>query len=130
MRSQRIGITAAVVGVLGLTNAASAYYSPNLGRWISRDPIGERGGRNLAESMLNDPISIIDPLGLRVRCKCEQGKEYLRSIGVDMYDVVDDGDGWAVFSAVYPDRYAYRVAGFARLVVVTPQERSLARCLQ
>ena len=23
------------------------YYSPELGRWINRDPIGERGGANL-----------------------------------------------------------------------------------
>ena len=28
----------------GLVYYGYRYYSPNLGRWLSRDPIGERGG--------------------------------------------------------------------------------------
>ena len=39
------------------------YYSNELGRWISRDPIGEEGGVNLYEALLNDPLEIIDDLG-------------------------------------------------------------------
>jgi len=40
------------------------YYSPQLGRWINRDPIGERGGINLFTFSHNSPISVADKLGL------------------------------------------------------------------
>ncbi len=40
------------------------YYSPRLGRWISRDPIGERGGLNLSSYVLNDVPNRLDPIGL------------------------------------------------------------------
>ncbi len=40
------------------------YYSPELGRWLNRDPIGERGGRNLYAFTSNNPINLIDILGL------------------------------------------------------------------
>jgi len=41
------------------------YYSPNVGRWLSRDPVGEKGGDlNLVAYVLNDPINFFDPFGL------------------------------------------------------------------
>jgi RHS repeat-associated protein len=39
------------------------YYSPQLGRWISRDPIGEEGGENLVSFVQNNPTGFIDILG-------------------------------------------------------------------
>ena len=39
------------------------YYSPELGRWPSRDPIGEAGGENLYVTVANSPIGGIDILG-------------------------------------------------------------------
>jgi RHS repeat-associated protein len=38
-------------------------YNPELGRWPSRDPIGERGGVNVYAFVANEPIAAIDPLG-------------------------------------------------------------------
>jgi RHS repeat-associated protein len=40
------------------------YYSAELGRWINRDPIAERGGYNLLSFIQNDPSNNIDNLGL------------------------------------------------------------------
>jgi RHS repeat-associated protein len=42
-------------------------YSPRLGRWLSRDPIGEAGGFNLYAYCGNDPVNRHDPLGLAER---------------------------------------------------------------
>jgi RHS repeat-associated protein len=40
------------------------YYSPELGRWLSRDPIVEEGGVNLYAFVANDPNDNVDLLGL------------------------------------------------------------------
>ena len=40
------------------------YYSPELGRWLSRDPIGEKGGWNLYAMVNNSIIDFYDELGL------------------------------------------------------------------
>jgi len=42
------------------------YYSPSLGRWISRDPIEEEGGLLLYGFCLNSQIYAIDSLGQKV----------------------------------------------------------------
>jgi RHS repeat-associated protein len=41
----------------------SRYYSPSLGRWISRDPIEEDGGANLYAFVGNCPLTNYDPVG-------------------------------------------------------------------
>ena len=40
------------------------YYSPQLGRWINRDPMEEQGGLNLYGFVQNEPVSLVDALGL------------------------------------------------------------------
>ena len=40
-------------------------YDKSLGRWLNRDPIGEAGGLNLYAYVLNNPVNLFDPLGLR-----------------------------------------------------------------
>ena len=40
------------------------YYDPRMGRWLSRDPLGEAGGFNLYAYCGNDPVNRHDPLGL------------------------------------------------------------------
>lgn len=48
----------------GLVYYNYRYYSPTMGRWINRDPIGERGGVNLYIMVDNSPINKTDLLGL------------------------------------------------------------------
>lgn len=40
-------------------------YDPNLGRWLSRDPIHPNDGYNAYTYVADDPINGVDPLGLR-----------------------------------------------------------------
>jgi RHS repeat-associated protein len=39
------------------------FYNPSTGRWLSRDPIGEQGGKNLYGFVQNNPENLIDPHG-------------------------------------------------------------------
>ena len=47
----------------GLVYYNYRYYSPELGRWISRDPIEEEGGVNLYAMVGNNPVNRWDHLG-------------------------------------------------------------------
>ena len=48
----------------GLYSYGLRFYSPGLGRWINRDPIGEDGGTNLYGFVGNDPVNGVDEFGL------------------------------------------------------------------
>lgn len=61
---------AVLASLFALNYGASAFYDPHVGRWISRDPIGERGGLNLYGFVENHPIRFVDPLGLYTVKKC------------------------------------------------------------
>jgi RHS repeat-associated protein len=47
----------------GLIYYIHRYYGPRHGRWLSVDPIGERGGINTGSFCMNDPLSLIDDIG-------------------------------------------------------------------
>ena len=48
----------------GLNLTLYRAYNPALGRWLSRDPIGEAGGVNLYGYVENNPVNFVDSLGL------------------------------------------------------------------
>ncbi|MEA4863071.1 MAG: RHS repeat-associated core domain-containing protein [Victivallaceae bacterium] len=49
----------------GLVYYNYRYYTPAIGRWLSKDPIAENGGVNLYNFLENDPVNVIDSLGLQ-----------------------------------------------------------------
>jgi RHS repeat-associated protein len=49
------------------------YYSPETGRWVNRDPIGERGGINLYGMVGNNTVERVDYLGLCKDDSCQRG---------------------------------------------------------
>jgi RHS repeat-associated protein len=49
---------------LGLSYYGYRFYSPEIGKWMSRDPIGEAGGLNLYGFVQNNPVNFVDPEGL------------------------------------------------------------------
>jgi RHS repeat-associated protein len=48
----------------GLSLTIYRAYDPNLGRWLSRDPLGEYAGIDVYGYVLNDPVNGSDPFGL------------------------------------------------------------------
>jgi hypothetical protein len=65
MRHQgRLASVIPLLAALALADAATAYYSPRLGRFISRDPIEEQGGLNVYLFVGNETVNQRDALGL------------------------------------------------------------------
>lgn len=62
--SKRTWLLPTLLLCLGFAPQAQAFYNPSAGRWLSRDPIEEAGGRNLYGFVNNSPQSRIDKLGL------------------------------------------------------------------
>ena len=52
-----------LISFICLANAAQAHYDPNLGCWLSRDPIEEAGGLNLYGMVGNKVLNQLDYLG-------------------------------------------------------------------
>jgi RHS repeat-associated protein len=48
----------------GLSHFGFRLYAPGSGRWMTRDPLRERGGPNLYAYLDGDPLNRIDPWGL------------------------------------------------------------------
>lgn len=48
----------------GLSIYPYRVYSSTLGRWLTRDPMGEASGPNAYEFVRNNPLKLVDPLGL------------------------------------------------------------------
>jgi RHS repeat-associated protein len=85
------------------------YYQPESGRWLSRDPIQERGGRNLYAFALNAPGNYVDTYGetilgptpsaadimkflslLNDAKKCVEGMLAANKAATDWFKVIDD----------------------------------------
>ena len=59
----RLNLIVAMATLLAAASA-QAFFDPHIGRFASRDPIGERGGRNHYAFVRNDPVNSYDRLGL------------------------------------------------------------------
>ena len=63
----------------GLVYYGFRYYSPSLGRFLNRDPLGEAGGSNLYAFVENDPVNGWDYLGLNDELICTP-EEYMEGL--------------------------------------------------
>ena len=67
------------------------YYNPELGRWISRDPIEEQGGYNLYGMIGNNLLNNWDSLGQIKWHKCwDKFKEWFNENFWDIFDTAKD----------------------------------------
>ena len=78
------------------------YYSPSLGRWISRDPAEEGGSINLYSFISNCPITLFDLLGLLVFTPDRAGAAYTEYVGYMT------ADSWNTFCQIVGDTDQYK----------------------
>jgi hypothetical protein len=87
MQQQRqpIAWSIVVLAVLTVVGSADAYCSPRHGRWLSRDPMEEKGGVNLYVFNRNTPPNAYDALGKKDCC-----------LWIDYDKTINDrgSDGW------------------------------------
>ncbi len=106
----------------GLCYYGYRLYSPEMGRWLGRDPIGERGGLNLYGMLGNDAVNRADFLGKHpallflivpvVLSSCSQPKPKIpvRKCGRFKGSLVEmSGQGQALGAASLYDGKGYRV---------------------
>ncbi len=72
----------------GLYYYGYRYYAPELGRWITRDPIGEQGGINLYAFVENAPVSHLDYRGLQIKKFSDITIHQLYRTGKNLAEVV------------------------------------------
>lgn len=62
-------------GETGLYFYKARYYSPQLGRFLSHDPIGYRDNLNMYAYVNNDPLNYVDPTGMKADQVAGMAKE-------------------------------------------------------
>ncbi|MBC2594874.1 hypothetical protein H5P28_11450 [Ruficoccus amylovorans] len=67
------------------------YYMAQQGRWLSRDPIGEKGGKNLYAMVDNDAVNRLDYLGLFDKSIADNGIVTIKVKNCEI--VILDGHG-------------------------------------
>ena len=76
MKTNRVILFTLALLVVTLVQNAQAFYNPSTGRWLNRDPIAERGGRNLYGAVRNDAVNHSDNLGKCVNRSGGKGFRY------------------------------------------------------
>lgn len=95
----------------GLYYMRARYYDPELGRFISEDPIGIAGGLNLYSYAGNDPVNSRDPTGLD---ECMETSPMAGAAGdtITLPPVVVCGDGGTGDPPLPPCAYVGTCGGF------------------
>jgi RHS repeat-associated protein len=71
---------------IGLYHFPFRTYSPRLGRWLQRDPLGYVDGLNMYEYVASMPVTVTDPLGWKL--KIAGDKVYIKRVERIIQEVV------------------------------------------
>ncbi len=118
----------------GLVYYNYRYYSPELGRWTSRDPVGVMGGANIYMFVANCPLCFIDPHGLAA-CSWAVGLCSRNVAGVDVpRSVTIRGRRFTIpnwvrnaVNRVVPDHHDVRVESYSSSDCTGAAEGTLTR---
>jgi len=89
LRTPRENRTSVTIFVLDVSVYAFRYYSPELGRWINRDPIEEEGGLNLYAFVWNNAINRYDLFGYAPGDPYGTLEAALAAANKDVYDATE-----------------------------------------
>lgn len=67
----------------GLLYYGYRYYNRSMGKWISRDPLEEKGGLNLYAFVENNPVNLFDALGQTSGSAGDTGAASTEAAGLD-----------------------------------------------
>jgi len=67
-----------------LYNYRNRYYNPSVGRFLTKDPIGLRGGINFYSYVINNPAILKDPSGLDVEVTLYEGAGPYGHVGISV----------------------------------------------
>ena len=100
------------VDELGMGDWGRRWYRPLLARFISKDPIGERGGLNLYVFVRNMPVGLVDLLGLYT--KSWDADEYVTvTVGKCEIIILDGhGDEKKPHTFKFPEGHSCAAGGF------------------
>jgi RHS repeat-associated protein len=72
--------------ITGLYLLQARYYDPAVGRFVSADPIGYKGGFNLYMYVSDNPVQLVDPQGLSPRSDCLKDVDEWEKAGQKLID--------------------------------------------
>jgi len=104
----------------GFVYARNRYYDPEMGRFISADPLGYVDGGNLYQYGLNDPVNNADPLGLCLGLDPVPCSDYLNEIPGVLAQTAKDAGRVAVKGAKVAAVGVAVVAGAGVVAAASP----------
>ena len=93
-----------------LLYARQRWYDPQLGRWLSRDPIGFEGGWNLYNYVNNNPLTLTDASGLIEDSVSQEVLAAVADGNIEEVVFILDAEGPAVGSQSWTLLRNYRAA--------------------
>lgn len=100
----------------GLMYYGHRYHSAQLCRWLSREPLAEAGSANLYAFCFNDPLNIVDVLGLGPHWTDDVAQKY-NAQAQQAKDITIESQGW--FMAGIINSFIDVGSGFVNLLPAT-----------
>lgn len=110
--------------ITGLYYYGYRYYAPELRRWLTPDPIGEKGGANLFLFCSNRPTCVMDELGLAPSVNWGVTDSKTGLFSEALTDFMNGGDS-KVYYYTYPDPATQRLLSHPTIAKILSEFKSI-----